>query len=203
MSLVQQIAKFKCKDACIPQCALCQILLGSFHIRLFLEFFDLADIFATFGDNVTIFLARISRFNAHQGQISTTLFCKFLQGFDCLVISVIHIGVDRADNNSFIFCHTQFVVQIGSSQCDGREGITAARLYTNRSLLPQLILDSTCLRLTGCNGNLCISVYCGDLAVNALHHRLILIIVLKQLDKLLAAHIIRKGPKTLTRTTRK
>lgn len=54
-----------------------------------------------------------------------------------------------------------------------------------------------------CNGNLCISVYCGDLAVNALHHRLIHIIILEQFDKLLTTHIIRKRPKTFTGTTRK
>ena len=203
MSLVQQIAKFECKDACIPQCTLCQILLGSFHIRLFLELLDLADVFAAFRDNVTILFAGISRFNAHQGQICSTLLCQFLQVFDGFVISVIHIGVNRADNNSFIFCHTQFVVQIGSSQCDGREGITAAGLYTNRCFFTQLILDSTCLRFAGCNSNLCISIYRGDLAVDTLHHRLILVIILKQLDKLLAAHIVGKRPEPLARTTRK
>ena len=36
-------------------------------------------------------------------------------------------------------------MQIGSSQCDGRECIAAARLYTNRSFLTQLVLDGTCL----------------------------------------------------------
>ena len=203
MSLVQQIAKFKCKDACIPQCALCQILLGSFHIRLFLEFFNLTDIFAAFRDNVAVLFTWIGRLDAHQCQISTALLCKFLQSLDCLVIGVIHIGIDRADNNSFILCHAHFIVQIGSSQCDSREGITAAGFYTNRCLFAQLILDSTCLRFAGCNGNLGICIYRGDLTIDTLQHRFVFVIILEQLDELLATHIIRKRPESLTRTTRK
>jgi len=201
--LVQQIAKFECKDTRIPQCTLCQILLRSFHIRLFLEFLNSADIFATFRDNIAVFLTRISRLNAHQSQICATLLCQLLQGLDSFVISIIYIRVNRADNNSFIPCNTHFIMKICSSQRNSRKGIAAARLYTNGCLFAQLILDSTCLRLTGCNGNLCISVYCGDLAVNTLHHRLIRIIILEQFDKLLTTHIIRKRPKTFTGTTRK
>ena len=39
------------------------------------------------------------------------------------------------------------------------------------------------------------AIYRGNLAIHTLHHRLILVIMLEQFDKLLAAHVIRKRPK--------
>ena len=203
MRLIQQIAQLERKDTSIPQCALCEIFLSRFHIWLFLEFLDLADVFATFRDNVTILFAGIGRLNAHQGQICATLLCQLLKLLDSFIIGVIHIGVHRADNNGLVFGHAQLIVEIGCGQCDGRECITAAGLYADRSLFPQLILDGTCLRSAGRNGDFCICVYRSNLTVDTLYHRLILVIILEQLDKLLATHIIGKRPETLTRTTRK
>mgnify|MGYP006991256523 CR=1 FL=1 len=127
MCFVQQITQLKCKDACIPQCTLSQILLSCFHTRLFLEFLNLADVFAAFRNNVTVLLTRIGRLNAHQSQICATLLCQFLQSLNSFVIGIIYIRVNRADNNSFILINAQLIVEIGCSQCDGRERIAAAR----------------------------------------------------------------------------
>ena len=131
---VQQIAQLKCKDTCIPQRTLSQILLSCFHIRFFLEFFNLADIFAVFRDDIAILFTWICRLNAHQRQICTILLCQFLQVFDSFIIGIVYIRVNWAYNNSLILCNAQFIMEISCSQCDGRERIAAARLYTNRSL---------------------------------------------------------------------
>ena len=116
VSLVQQISQLKCKDSCIPQCALSQILLSSSDIRLFLELFNFADVFAAFRNDIAILLARISRLNAHQRQVCVALFSQFLQSFNCFVVCIVHIRINRADNNCLIRSDIQFIVKIRCCQ---------------------------------------------------------------------------------------
>ena len=80
------------------------------------------------------------------------------QRFQCLKVIILHIGVYRADDHGFFLADALHVLQVSRCQCDGREGIPAARFHADAHFLAQLIVDGRNLRLGGGNGDRCIRI---------------------------------------------
>ena len=101
MRLIHHIAQFVGKHAAVPKCALRNILLGNICRRFLFESLHCRHMVGAFWDDITVFLAGIGRFNAHQHKICFALISlirQFLQGFK---IGIFHIRIDRADNYGF------------------------------------------------------------------------------------------------------
>jgi len=58
-----------------------------------------------------------------------------------LEIIVIDIRIHRADDNGLVHADALYIVQVGRSQGNGREGIAAAGLDADADRIPQLVMD--------------------------------------------------------------
>ena len=201
MGTVQHIAQLEGEHAAVPERTLCNVVLGHFLRRLFLEHGHLADLLFADGDDVAVFLAGVGRLNAHQDQICAADSGTVAQRFQGFKVVVLHIGVYRADDNGFFLADALHILQVGCRQCDGREGIPTARLHADAHFLAQLIVDGRDLRLGGRNGDGCIGIDRLDLTVDTLHHGFQLTVFpMEDLDELLGTNIIGKRPQTLAGT---
>ena len=203
MGAVQHIAQLERKHAAVPESTLCNVVLCHFLRRLFLEHGHLADLLFADRDDVAVFLAGVSRLNAHQDQICAADGGTVAQCFQRLKVVVLHIGVYRANHHGFFLADALHVLQVGRCQSDSRKSIPAARLHADAHFLAQLIVDSRDLRFGGSNGDGCIRIDRLDLTVDALHHGFqFTVFPMEDLDELLGTDIIGKRPQTLAGTAR-
>ena len=191
MGLIQHIAQLVGKHAAVPQRPLGDVSLCRFGVRLFLKGCNIAHGAAVFGDNIAVFFAGVGRLNAHQHQVGFAFGSLLTQGFQCLKVVILHIGVHRADHHRLLRVHALHIGQIGRCQRNGGEGIAAARFHRNAHFLPQLVVDGGNLGLAGGNGHSCPFVYLFDLAVHPLHHGFIASVrALENFNELLGTDIV-------------
>ena len=83
------------------------------------------------------------------------------------------------------------ILKKSCGKCNGRKGIAAARLHTDRNLFAKLVMDGGNLRLRGRNRDGRVGIDRLDLAVHALHHRFQrAVFLMENLDKLFGADIV-------------
>ena len=185
----------------VPQRALGNILLCYISRRFLLEGLDSSRKIGAFRDDIAIFFTGIGRLDAHENKIGLSLFCllgKTLQGFKVVIL---HIGVYRADHHRLFRVDVQYIHQICRSQRDGREGVPAAGLDRDAHFVSQLVVNRRNLSLACSNGHGSIRIHLLDLAIDALHHRLIgAVLFLENLNELLGTDIIGQRPKALAGT---
>ena len=185
----------------VPQRALGNILFCYISCRLLLEGLDRRRMFGAFRDDVAVFFAGIGRLNAHENKVGLALFRllgKTLQG---LKVVILHIGVYRADHHGLFRVDVQHIHQICCRQRDGREGVPAAGLDRDAHFVSQLVVNRRNLSLACSNGHGSIRIHLLDLAIDALHHRLIgAVLFLENLNELLGTDIIGQRPKALAGT---
>ena len=197
VGLVQHVAQFVGKHTAVPERTLGNVLFGGGGVGLLFKRFDRADGVGTLRDNVAVLFARVGRFNAHQGEVRVPLPGQLGQGFQRGEIVIVDIGVYRADDDSLIKADALDVVQVGCRQCDGWEGITAARLDADAHRIVQLVVNGRYLRLAGGNRHAGVGVDLLDLAVDALDHRLVPVGGLEDFDELLGTNVVRQRPQAL------
>ena len=199
VGLVQHVAQFIGKHTAVPERTLGNVLFGGGGVGLLFKRFDRADGVGTLRDNVAVLFARVGRLNAHQGEVRVPLPGQLGQGSQRGEIVIVDIGVYRADDDSLIKVDALDVVQVGCRQCDGREGITAARLDADAHRIVQLVVNGRYLRLAGGNRHAGVGVDLLDLAVDALDHRLVPVGGLEDFDELLGTNVVRQRPQALAR----
>ena len=64
---------------------------------------------------------------------------ELVQMSQCLKVSVVYEGIHRADNDGSVFCDVPFIMQVGTGERNGREGVSAAGLIGDIDLFPQLV----------------------------------------------------------------
>ena len=201
MGTFQDIAQLEGENAAVPQGALGDVLGGHILGGLLLEHGYLAQVVLAGGDDVAVFLAGIGRLDAHQDQVGAADSGAVPQGFQSLEVIIFHVGVHRANDNRFFLAYTLHVLQVGSGQGDGREGIPAAGLHADAHILAQLVVDGRNLGLGSGDGDGGIGVYRLDLAVNPLDHGFqFTLLIVEDLDELFGTNIVGKGPQALART---
>ena len=90
----------------------------------------------------------------------------------------------------FILSYSKLIMEICCSKSYCRECVSTARFNRNTNIITKLILDCTSLGFGCSNRNLCLWIYSSNLAVHALYHRFVLIIIFEQFDELLTSNII-------------
>ena len=174
MARAQQVAKLEGEDAAVPQCAARDIGRGGSLVRLFLKARNFADGLFRFRYDVPELGARVGRLNAHQGQVGGVRPAgqrgHLAHGGK---VAVIHIRVNRADDNRLFRPDILHIGQVGAGEHDRREGIPPAGFDTDCHLAAELVLDRADLPLAGGHHNVGGGVGRFDLAVDPLHHTLL------------------------------
>ena len=78
--------------------------------------------------DVAILLTWIGRFNPHQHQFPSSCSHELCQLMHGRKIAVLHVWIDRADGNGFVFIDAFHIMQVGADECNRRKRIAATRL---------------------------------------------------------------------------
>ena len=57
----------------------------------------------------------------------------------CLKVGIIYERIYGADDDGSVFCDVPFIMQVGTGERNGREGVSAAGLIGDIDLFPQLV----------------------------------------------------------------
>ena len=199
---VQHVAELISEDATVPEGALLQVFAGGRLIRLLLEGADGRHRGLRLRDDVAVLLGWIGRLDAHQDEVrlaSIRLLGKRLQRIE---IVIIYIRVHRADHDGFVLRDVTLFVQVGTRECDRREGVSSRRFDGDIHVRAEQVQDGGYLGAGGRDGDTRLRVHGTDLAVDTLDHRFIASVrAFEELDKLLGADIVGKWPQALAGAT--
>ena len=200
MGFIQQIAHLIGKNAAVPESALVDIFLGCFGIRLLLEGLHFTHRILRAGNDIPVLLAGIGGLNAHEDQIGLSFQSLLAQLFHDTEIIFLHIGVHRADHHGFFQRDSLYIMKISSRQCNGREGVPTAGLYTDPYILSQLVMDGRNLAFGGGNGHSSLGIHLADLTIHPLDHRFQrAVCFFENFDELFGTDVIGQRPEPFAR----